>query len=121
MFPYIMPASSTSRSQRTTTCDPLSAIEKRFPRIANELSIYWKSPNIDTYINGMLLDDRGDRLGFPLDVLDELMFLAGIRWYLSHLCGTPIESISAEAFNFTGNQNPSQDMTSHDSKSWVLG
>lgn len=115
MPPYIMPASSTSRSQRINACLHLSAIEKQFPRIARELSIYWKCTNIDTYINSMLLDDRGDRLGFPPDVLDDLMFLAGIRWYSSHLCGTPIETTSAEAFNFSGNKS-----LSHDPKSWVL-
>ena len=121
MLPYAMSASSTSRSHRTNGLDQISAIEKHFPRIARELSLYWKCSNIDTYIDSMLLDDRGDRLGFPPDILDELMFLAGIRWHLSHLCGTLIDSTSAEPFNFTGSKGPDNDMARHDPKSWVLG
>lgn len=121
MLPYAMPTSSTSRSHRTSGLDQLSALEKSFPRIARELSIYWKCSNIDAYIDSMLLDERGNRLGFPPDILDELMFLASIRWHLNHLCGTLIDSTSAEPFNFSGNRSTNQELANHDPKSWVLG
>jgi hypothetical protein len=62
---------------------PRSALETRFPRIARELAARWRSPGIDFYIDSLLIDTRGDRMGFPADVLEEIMFLAGVRWYLS--------------------------------------
>lgn len=63
---------------------PRSAIEIRFPRIARELTARWQTPGIDFYIDSLLIDTRGNRMGFPPDVLEEIMFLAGVRWYLGH-------------------------------------
>lgn len=61
----------------------ISAIERLFPRIARELASRWKGMEIDTYLDSLLIDTRGNRMGFPSEVLEEIMFLAGIRWYLS--------------------------------------
>lgn len=97
--------------------DELSAIERRFPRIANELSLLWGTQEIDGYIDSLLIDDRGVRMGFPIDVLDELMFLAGMRWHLNHLCGTLIESTSPEGFNYSGNRS---ELCGAPSRTWVL-
>ncbi|MDP2787857.1 MAG: hypothetical protein Q8O79_07260 [Pseudomonadota bacterium] len=108
---------SSQRPPRTNAWDEVSAIEKRFPRIASELSTLWGSKEIDSYIDGLLLDDRGDRMGFPIDALDELMFLAGIRWHLSHLCGTVIDSTGPEEFNYSGNR---AELCGAPSKTWVL-
>jgi hypothetical protein len=60
-----------------------SAIETRFPRIAHELATRWQRRDIDAYLDSLLIDSRGNRMGFPADVLEEIMFLAGVRWYLS--------------------------------------
>lgn len=60
-----------------------SAIESRFPRIAREVMVRWPGPEIDAYLDSLLIDTRGNRMGFPPDVLEEIMFLAGIRWYLT--------------------------------------
>ncbi len=62
----------------------LSAIERRFSRIAQELAARWKRGDIDAYLNSLLLDDRGNRQGFPAGVLEELMFLSSLRWQLQH-------------------------------------
>jgi hypothetical protein len=101
-------ATCTNRSSKPQTRDnawcEISALEQRFPRIAKEISILWGSNEINDYIDSLLLDNRGERMGFPIEVLDELMFLAGIRWHLDHLCGTVIESTLPEEFNFTGHQ-----------------
>jgi hypothetical protein len=95
--------SRSSKSQiRDKAWDEISALEKRFPRIAREISLLWSGNEIVDYIDSLLLDNRGERMGFPIEVLDELMFLAGIRWHVNHLCGTVIESTLPEEFNFTG-------------------
>jgi hypothetical protein len=65
------------------TTMPESAIELRFARVARELISRWNGPDIDAYLDSLLIDTRGNRMGFPSDVLEEIMFLAGIRWYQS--------------------------------------
>lgn len=117
MLSYTVPAPKIQRKSSVTSWDEIAAVEKRFPRIANELCTHWGSKDIDPYIDGLLIDDRGDRMGFPIEVLDELMFLAGIRWHLAHLCGTLIESTSAEAFSYAGNR---AELCGADSSTWVL-
>ena len=54
---------------------PLSLLRK-FPRIANVLARAW--PDAQTYaasIDALLHDQRGGRLGFPVDVQSELLML----------------------------------------------
>lgn len=70
------------RESRPNTTTPESALERRFPRIARELTSRWKRRDIDAFLDSLLIDTRGNRMGFPSDVLEEIMFLAGIRWYL---------------------------------------
>jgi hypothetical protein len=49
------------------------ALARRFPRIANALAALWTRPAEATdYLNDLLVDHRGGRQGFPLEVLDEL-------------------------------------------------
>ena len=49
------------------------ALAKTFPRIANALATFWERPDaLTSYLGELLVDRRGGRNGFPLDVLDEL-------------------------------------------------
>lgn len=51
-------------------------LAKRYPRIINTLAEVWNSSeNGRAYLDGLLLDDRGDRMGFPMSVLRELIAL----------------------------------------------
>lgn len=81
-----MTATVTNLVQRDSRPDMAvaseSAIERRFLRIANELTKRWHGQDIDAYLDSLLIDTRGNRMGFPEDVLEEIMFLAGVRWYL---------------------------------------
>lgn len=50
-----------------------TALLTKFPRIANLLAVLWQDPNsLRRYMDDLLVDKRGDRQGFPLDVLREL-------------------------------------------------
>ena len=52
------------------------ALMRRFPRIANQLAAVWsETPSLRSYLDGLLVDDRGHRQGFPQDVLIELLSL----------------------------------------------
>jgi hypothetical protein len=52
------------------------ALMRQFPRIANQLAAVWsETPSVRSYLDGLLVDDRGHRQGFPQDVLSELISL----------------------------------------------
>ena len=53
----------------------LSEIEKQFPRIARSITLLWGYPEFLQYVDKLCLDDRGDRQGFPREVVEELLFL----------------------------------------------
>ncbi len=47
-----------------------------FPRIVNRMAKLWKMPReMDRYFEDLLADTRGNRKGFPLDLLMELSTL----------------------------------------------
>lgn len=52
-----------------------SAIELKFPRIAEVLCEYWGKKEYGPYIQSLIFDHRGGRQGFPDDVAEELMLL----------------------------------------------
>lgn len=48
----------------------------KFPRIANLLAAMWPDPNsFRRYIDDLLVDKRGSRQGFPVEILRELFEL----------------------------------------------
>jgi hypothetical protein len=48
----------------------------RFPRIVNNLARLWQQPGeLDRYLDDLLVDTRGNRQGFPLRILTELVAL----------------------------------------------
>ena len=61
----------------TTMTNPAerSLLEQTFPRILERIALLWPSPMLETYFTELLLDQRGDRAGFPPGVMAELMFL----------------------------------------------
>lgn len=63
--------------KKTDPKDPnyVSAVEKRFPRIAEKIVLMWGATEFPQYLTSLMIDKRGDRQGFPFDVLEELMFL----------------------------------------------
>jgi hypothetical protein len=48
----------------------------KFPRIANLMAAMWQDPNsLRRYVDDLLVDRRGNRQGFPVEVLHELFKL----------------------------------------------
>jgi hypothetical protein len=48
----------------------------KFPRIVNRIAELWRRPTVlDRYFDELLVDDRGGRSGFPLDVLFDITAL----------------------------------------------
>ena len=49
------------------------ALLSKFPRIANLLAVLWQDPgSLRRYLDDLLVDKRGNRQGFPLEILREL-------------------------------------------------
>ena len=57
----------------------ISALEKRFPRIVDKIVLMWGTQEFPDFLNSMMIDKRGDRQGFPLEVLEEMMFLTTLH------------------------------------------
>ena len=72
-----------------TTSEP-TEIEKDFPRIVTAITLLWGNPEMDTYFNRITVDERGDREGFPPEVMSDIMFLAGL-----HVLAYPFDSTDA--------------------------
>jgi hypothetical protein len=52
------------------------ALLAKFPRVANLVAVLWKDPDsLRRYVDDLLVDKRGNRQGFPLDVLREIFKL----------------------------------------------
>ena len=59
--------------------DPWPIIENRFPRIAATIREQWGKRALDDYFSGLVIDKRGDRQGFPLEVLSAIMEIARLH------------------------------------------
>ena len=75
-------------------------LEALFPRIAQELVSRWPTPKLELYLDNLIYDPRGGRQGFPLDVMSDLLFLAELRWWMTHKQGEA--AVSLDEFSFGG-------------------
>ena len=50
--------------------------EAKYPRIVERIGILWGTVGMAKYFTEILFDDRGDREGFPPDVMQELFGLS---------------------------------------------
>lgn len=56
-------------------------LQETFPRILNQMAALWERPaQMDRYFADLLLDVRGNRHGFPLQVILELSALKEYYW-----------------------------------------
>lgn len=83
--------------------DSRSYVEIEFPHIAKGLVDKWKNPGeIRTYLDDLVTDRRGERIGFPPPVFDELMFLHDLLWQLRHPDASHVD-IYMESFRYSVN------------------
>lgn len=66
--------------KRTDDIPPgLCALEYRLPRIADQCTKYWATPDFEPFIASLMMDSRdGGRQGIPWDAAQELLFLLEI-------------------------------------------
>jgi hypothetical protein len=56
--------------------DPWPPLEAKYPRIAETVRDLWGKPELDRYLDRLLIDERGGRQGFPPEVLEALLALS---------------------------------------------
>jgi hypothetical protein len=59
--------------------DPWPIIAERFPRIAATIRGQWGTTALDRYFSALVIDERGDRGGFPPDVLAAILEVARLH------------------------------------------
>ncbi len=57
----------------------MTALEEKFPRVTSAITLLWGNPEMETYFKRITVDDRGDREGFPPDVMSDILFLATLH------------------------------------------
>ena len=55
---------------------PFPVVEEHYPRVAQVIHQLWGTPEMDAFFNRMLIDDRGNRAGFPIEVVRALLALS---------------------------------------------
>lgn len=53
----------------------LCPLEEHFPRLVPEIVAFWGSPTCFAQLQDLLVDKRGGRQGFPMDVYSDLSLL----------------------------------------------
>lgn len=58
-------------------------LEVKYPRVLQLIISKWDAPReLEAYLNELVVDQRGNRAGFPTEILQEILFLAALfeRW-----------------------------------------
>ena len=53
--------------------------QQNFKRISDAIKVLWGHKECDDYLNKQIIDERGNRQGFPHEVLSALLKLHGIH------------------------------------------
>ncbi len=59
--------------------DPWPIIAQNFPRIAQQVQALWGKSALDEYFARLVIDERGGRAGFPLEVLQAILEVARLH------------------------------------------
>lgn len=59
--------------------DPWPIIADNFPRIAQQVQALWGKSALDDYFARLVIDERGGRAGFPLEVLQAILEVARLH------------------------------------------
>ncbi|MDR3395834.1 MAG: hypothetical protein P4L70_12585 [Parasulfuritortus sp.] len=85
-----------------TAGDARSLLELHYPHIVEGLLKVWNNPEAtEHYLNSILVDDRDDRQGLPVEVFADLMYLSDLNWKRTHFNTDGVQT-TATGFSFSG-------------------
>ena len=64
---------------RVNGADCLSMLESDFPRVIEAILAQWGYKELNEYFRKLMIDDRGNRLGFPPQAWEEIYLLQHIH------------------------------------------
>ncbi|MGQ0580116.1 MAG: hypothetical protein ACT4PQ_14565 [Betaproteobacteria bacterium] len=67
-------------TDRELAGEAVALLKTLFPRIHQTLVALWGTGPGETYLDGLIMDDRGNRQGFPPDVLRALLVLQRLHF-----------------------------------------
>ncbi len=60
----------------------ITILESKYPRIMENIIVLWGFQEMNEFFRKLILDDRGDRQGFPPEAWDELNALSTLHLIL---------------------------------------
>ena len=69
----------TPPNDEVLTAEAVAMLKSLFPRIHDRLGATWGTSQCEVYLDRLILDDRGDRDGFPPQVLSALLVLQRVH------------------------------------------
>lgn len=102
-FPTIIPSDDESnadieialfrkrKNKIEEVSDAADLIKYQFPRIYERIDACWCSNELDSYFDKLIVDERGNRNGFPKDILEALLILARTNLNELHKDGQSID------------------------------
>lgn len=60
-------------------------LEEGYPRVFNEILSRWGSPEMESYLEDLMVDKRGGRQGFPPEVMNDILTLSRIHDHVQSL------------------------------------
>ena len=67
-------------TDKELTDEAVALLKALFPRIHQNLVALWGAGEGETYLDGLIVDDRGNRQGFPPDVFRALLVLQRVHF-----------------------------------------
>ncbi|HVY04624.1 MAG TPA: hypothetical protein VHB46_01485 [Burkholderiales bacterium] len=58
----------------------VAVLKMNFPRIHQNIVALWGSPQGEVFLDGLIVDDRGGRQGFPRDAMQALLLLQRVHF-----------------------------------------
>ena len=86
-FPELIPTDQLNAPEPARIRPPPSPIHataalEKIPHLMQRLLLMWHQPGCEEFLDKLLVDDRGNRRGFPSDVVDELLMLIDVNGML---------------------------------------
>jgi ankyrin repeat protein len=54
-------------------------LESKYPRVFERIMLMWGTSELGPYFNGLFVDDRGGRAGFPAEVMHDILMLSRLH------------------------------------------
>jgi len=67
-------------SEKQRFDEAIATMKMSFPRIHEKLVALWGTPQGEVFLDGLIVDDRGGRQGFPRDAMGALLFLQRVHF-----------------------------------------